>query len=218
MQRIAGTSRVEGILVDWVRTQPAPEPRLPVGWLGDGEVAAELARIQRSRAMDTAREAELILPMAQLRPDTDDPPPGTPGARGDWRTTEPEFPGVSEFFPAEVGHAINLGRGTAAFRARRAFLCRDGLPATLARPRTGEIDERRAGVLAEAVEHARPEIARAVEARLLAEAGDLSLRRLRQRARALLAELDAAAIDERHEQAARAADVFLQPRGDGIAT
>ena len=69
--------------------------------------------------------AELIRRLAELRPDVDDPAPGSPGARSrTWRKTEPEFAGVSEFFPDEVAHAINLGRDTAAFRARRAHTVR----------------------------------------------------------------------------------------------
>ena len=116
-----------------------------------------------------------------------------------WRTTDPEFPGVSEFFPDELAHVLNLGRGTAAFRARRARTWRDSLPATLAAMHRGEIDERRAGVLADALQHAKPELARAVEAGLLPEARDLSLAELRRRALAALAELDAFAIGKRHE-------------------
>jgi hypothetical protein len=214
-----GTATVEGFLADWALTRPEPGSRLPASLLDDDEVAAELARLQRNRAKETAREAELILRLAELRPDADDPSEGTPGARSrTWRKTDPEFPGVSEFFPDEVAHAINLGRGTAAFRARRAYTWRDSLPATYAALRRGEIDERRAGVLADALQHTRPELARAVESALLPEAHDLSLARLRARALELLAELDATAVDERHEQAKRAADVRLGSTGDGMAT
>ncbi|WP_041775767.1 HNH endonuclease [Blastococcus saxobsidens] len=216
---MTGTSRVEGLVLDWVRTQPEPDPRLPVSWLDDEEVAAELARIQRNRARDAAREADLILRLAELRPDVDDPPPGAPGARNRaWRRTDPEFPGVSEFFADEVAHAINLGRGTAAFRARRAHTWRESLPATFAALRRGEIDERRAGVLADALQHTTPELARAVEAALLPEMDDLSVARLRSRALELLAERDATAMDERHEEAKQAADVRCRDTGDGMAT
>jgi hypothetical protein len=219
MQRLGGTSVVEGYLIDWVATQPVPEPRVPVGWLSDVQIAAELDQLQRNRAKQVAREAELILRLAALRPDDDAPRPGTPGARARaWRRTEPEFPGVSEFFVQEVAHALNLGRGTAAFRARRAYTWRDNLPATFALLRRGEIDERRAGVLAEVLQGVPPELAQAVEARLLADACDLSPRALERRALELLAELDAHASDERRELAARNADVFVQPSGDGRAT
>ena len=57
-----------------------------------------------------------------------------------------------------------------------------------------------------------------MEAAVLPGAGDLSLARLKARALELLAELDATAIDERHEQAKRAADVRTYATGDGMAT
>ncbi|WP_040338663.1 HNH endonuclease signature motif containing protein [Candidatus Blastococcus massiliensis] len=219
MQRMAGTSMVEGFLFDWVRTQPEPDPRLPVSWLDDEEVAAELGRIQRHRARETAREAELILRLAELRPDVDDPQPGTPGTRSrTWRKTDPEFAGVSEFFPDELAHAINLGRGTAAFRARRAYTWRDNLPATFAALRRGEIDDRRAGVLADALQYVSSDLARGVESVVLPEAVDLSPSALRRRALEVLAELDATAIDQRHEEAKQSADVRVHDAGDGMAT
>ena len=216
---MAGTSLVEGFVLDWVRIQPEPDPRLPVSWLSDVEVAAELALIQRNRAREVAREAELILRLAELRPDVDDPQPGTAGTRSrTWRKTEPEFAGVSEFFPDEVAHAINLGRGTAAFRARRAHTLRNGLPATFAALRRGEIDERRAGVLVDALQHTTDEMARTVEVQVLPGACDLSLAALRAQALAVLAELDASAVDERHEEAKQAADVRAYATADGMAT
>jgi len=135
----AGPTLLEGVLVDWVRIQPAAEPRLPVAWLSKQQKAAELERLQRARAMTTAREAELILGLAEDCPADMDLPPEAPGAGRSWHRTEPEFPGVSEFFPDEVAHAINLGRGTAAFRARRAYTWRDDLPQTFAALRRGEL-------------------------------------------------------------------------------
>src|SRR3954463_15780369 len=101
MQRMAGTSTVEGYLVDWVRTVPTPEPRLPVVWLSAEEKAEELQRLQRNRARDAAREAELILGLAADRPDELDPPPGTPGGRrGSWEPDR-EVPRGSQSFPPQ---------------------------------------------------------------------------------------------------------------------
>jgi hypothetical protein len=219
MQRTAGTSRVEGFLVDWVAFQPEVEPLLPVSFLDDEHVAAELGRIQRNRARDTAREAELVLRLAELRPDVHDPGPESPGARSrTWRKSEPEFPGVSEFFPDELAQVLNLGRGTAAFRTRRAYAWRDNLPATLTALHRGEIDERRAGVLADVLGATSPGLAQAVEEILLPQAVDLSVAKLKVRALELLVELDAAAVDERRREGERHADVFLQPGPDGRAT
>lgn len=219
MDRVTGTSVLEGVLIDWVYPEPAPARRPPASWLDDVQVSEELARIQRDRARDTAREAELILRLAELRPDTDDPAPGTAGARRrSWRKTDPEFSGVSEFFVDEVAHAMNLGRGTAAFRARRAFTWRGNLPTTFAALAAGRLDERRAGVLADALQAATPQLARAVESALLDEATELSPSRLRARALELLAELDAGAVEERRAEARRAADVRTLPTADGMAT
>jgi hypothetical protein len=216
MQLVRGQSSIEGVLVDWVSVQADPDPRLPAAWASDVQVGARLAQIQRNRAREVAEEAELILRLAELRPDHDDPAPGTPGASRSWRKTDPEFAGVSEFFAREVGHLLNLGRGTAVFRARRAFTWRDKLPATFALLRRGEIDERRAGKLAEVLAHARAELTRQVEARLLPEANSLAPGKLAARALELLAALDADAMADRHEQAEQAADVRAWPTTDGM--
>ena len=79
MQRLAGSSLLEGTLVDWVVTRPAAEPRLPVAWLKPEDKAAELQRLQAERARLAAREAEVMLGFAADRPDDHDPAPGTPG-------------------------------------------------------------------------------------------------------------------------------------------
>ena len=211
---------VEDVLIDWaygLAEEHVAGP--PAEWLDAEQVTAELARLQRNRARETAREAELILRLAELRPDADDPAPGTPGARSrTWRTTDPEFPGVSEFFPDELAHAINLGRGTAVFRARRAHTWRENLPATFAVLRRGEVDERRAGVLADVLQHTGADLARAVETGLLPVLTELSLAELRRRALAALAALDGAAIEQRQEEAKKVADVRIADAGDGMAT
>ena len=61
-----------------------------------------------------------------------------------------------------------------------------------------------AGVLAYALQHTDPALARVVEAVLLPEARDLSPARLRARALDLLAELDATAVEDRHTHAQKA--------------
>src|SRR4051812_9698439 len=121
MQRLADSSLLEGVLVDWVITRPAIEPRLPVALLKAEQKAAELQRIRIERAKLSAWEAEVILGFAADRPDEQDPQPGTPGARStEWRQTDPDFPGVSESFPDELGLVLGVARGTAAHRLRRA--------------------------------------------------------------------------------------------------
>src|SRR3954452_23877675 len=181
-------------------------------------VAAGLQWGQRRRAMDAAEEAEFILRLAELSPADDDPAADHPGAkRESWRTG-PEFPGVSEFFVHELAMILNVGRGTAAFRARRAFCWRDKLPATFAALARGGLVERRAQELFAVLEDSPAELARRIDAALIGEASELSVAKLGSRARELLAEYDADAADARREELQNAADVFVQPTGDGIAT
>ena len=218
MQRTAGTSSIEGFLIDWVRTQPVPDPRLPVSWLSRSEKAAELQQIQRRMAQDSARQAELILGMAEDTPDRFDPPPNSPGAKKRGWAVGHELPGVSEFFTAELSMVLNCGRGTASYLTHRAWTYRESLPATFAALRAAEIDERRARELFDVLQHAAPQIARQVEAAVLPEATELTLGKLRRRALELLLELDADAADERRRQAEKTSDVHLQPGQDGMAS
>ncbi|MBN1097339.1 DUF222 domain-containing protein [Blastococcus sp. TML/C7B] len=218
MPRISGSSTVEGVLIDWSLDQPVRNGRLPVGVLSKRQVAEELRRQDRRRAMDAGYEAELILRMAELTSDEDDPPVGTPGARTPGWGAARDRDGVSEFFTGELALVLNRGRGTASHRHARALAWQDNLPATLAALHRGELDEARAAALADVLGGADPELARTIEARLLPGAVELSVARLRARALELLLELDAAAADTRREEAAESSDVFLQPGADGRAT
>jgi hypothetical protein len=126
--------------------------------------------------------------------------------------------GVSEFFASELALVLNRGRGTAHHLHHRAVVWRDSLPATFRALGAGELDLARAAALADVLGATTPALAQQVEAVLLPEAVDLSVARLKVRALALLAELDAAAVDQRRQEAERHADVFLQPGSDGRAT
>src|ERR671920_1522908 len=131
----------EGLLVDWAIEQPLPDRCLPVSLLSKAQKAAELQRVQARRAMDAAYEAELVMGLADDTPDTLDPPADHPGARrGSW-APDPELPGVSEFFTAELAVVLNCGRGTATHLAQRAWLYRESLPATRAALSEGLVDE-----------------------------------------------------------------------------
>src|SRR3954471_13284878 len=181
--------------------------------------AARLQLVQRQRSRAAAEEAEFILRLAELCPDADDPPPDHPGARKTyWRSARSEFPGVSEFFVDELGAVLGVGRGTAAHKAARAFTWRNSLPATFAALKRGELDERRGQILADVLEHARPALARRVEAIVLPEVGSLSYKALKQRIVEVLLELEPAAADERRKLAERNADVWVEPDADGMAT
>jgi hypothetical protein len=177
-----------------------------------------LQRRQRRQAIDAAYEAELILRLAELTSDEHDPPAGTPGARRSGWGAGNDPAGVSEFFAGELAMVLNRGRGTANHLHHRARVWHEHLPATYGALSRGELDLARAAALADVLGDTRPELARAIEVMLLPEAIDLSVAKLKARALELLLALDAAAADERREQARRSADVFLQPGSDGMAT
>jgi hypothetical protein len=207
-----------------------PRVQIDVVYLGDRHVPETLARrderlagelqgIQRRRAQDTAREAEVILELAAARPATGDPAPGTPGARRPGWASDEGSAGASEFFTAELSAILNLGRGTADHRYRRAHTWTTKLPLTFAALSVGELDERRASQLADVLQHTNPTVAGQVEAALIGEANDLSVARLKARATEEMLRLDAAAADERRVAAERAADVHVYPSPtDGRAT
>src|SRR5918993_1577676 len=123
-------SRVERALAGWLIGDRPRVQRLPVAVLSREQKAAELQRVQARKAMDAAYEAELILGLADDSPDDDNPPPGSPGARS-WKP-DPELPGVSEFFTAELAMVLNCGRLAASQRAHRAWTYRTHLPASWA--------------------------------------------------------------------------------------
>jgi Domain of unknown function (DUF222) len=207
------------LLVEAEQARAPQLRRLVVARLTRAQKAAELARVQQWRAMEAAYEAELTLSLADDSPESWDPPPGSPGARSRSWAGDNELPGVSEFFVPELAVTLNCGRSAAAKRARRAWTWRHGLPATFAALAAGEIDEPRAIALAEAVAHVAPELARRVEARLLPTATRLTVGGLRNRAVALLVELDPEGTDSRRTAAERAADVRVYPApGEGMST
>src|SRR4051795_1029286 len=137
--------------------------RPAAGQLSRNQSAAALQLIQRRRARAAAEEAEFILRLAQLCPDTEDPPPDHPGAKKAYWRSAREFPGVSEFFLDELAAVLGVGRGTAAHQAARAFTWRDSLPATFTALQRGDLDERRAQILADTLEHTAPALAARVE-------------------------------------------------------
>ncbi|SHH15837.1 hypothetical protein SAMN05444351_4129, partial [Geodermatophilus nigrescens] len=171
----AGGSRFERGLAALLAERPVPFRRLPVALLSREHKARELQRLAALKAQTAAYEAELVLGLADDSPDDDDPPPGTPGARsGSW-APDPELPGVSEFFTAELAVVLNVGRPTASTLAKRAWTYRESLPATWAALAAGELDERRAMVLVDVLQWTAPALARQVESRLLPRAAEWTL-------------------------------------------
>ncbi|SHG30936.1 HNH endonuclease signature motif containing protein [Geodermatophilus nigrescens] len=211
-------SPIELALTAVLAEQPLTFRRLPVALLSREHKARELQRLAALKAQTAAYEAELVLGLADDSPDDDDPPPGTPGARsGSW-APDPELPGVSEFFTAELAVVLNVGRPTATTLAKRAWTYRESLPATWAALRAGQLDERRAMVLVDVLQWTAPALARRIEARLLPRAAEWTTRTLRKRAVQALLELDPDAAERKKDDATRTADVRIVPSAqDGMA-
>src|SRR3954452_3223671 len=185
------TAAHEPVFVFDVVYEPAVSHRDTAARPVKERTAAPLQLLQRQRAQAAAHEAEFILRLAELCPDAEDPPPDHPGAKKTyWRSARSEFPGASEFFVDELAMVLGVGRGTAAHKAARAFTWRDKLPGTFTALKRGEIDERRAQILADVLEHTQPVLARWVEQVVLPEATSLGFTALKQRILEVLLELE----------------------------
>jgi hypothetical protein len=119
--------RLEGLLVDWLLERPPAVTRLPVDVLTAAQAAVELQRLQTRKAMDAGYEAALVMALAAERPDTDDPPPGHPGARR--RGMGSPVPGTSEFLPDELALVLNCSRPFASGVLADAWVLTERMPA-----------------------------------------------------------------------------------------
>jgi hypothetical protein len=208
-------SLVEGVLVGWALERAPSVVRLPVGVLTPDEAAAELQRVQARKAMDAAYEAELLMAVAAGRPDTDDPPPGHPGA-GRRRSGSP-VPGTSEFLPDEVALLLNCGRPFAAGLLADAHQVVDRMPAVLAECAAGRLDWFRARVFADVLAHASDEVLAAVVPAVLPLAAGLSSGRLRARLVAAAIAADEEFAERRRIEAERRAAVRMYATADGMS-
>ncbi|MGY1721678.1 DUF222 domain-containing protein [Blastococcus sp. SYSU DS0533] len=208
-------SALEGALVGWLLESRPTVARLPVGALSAAEKAAELRRLQARRAMDAAYEAELVMGLAADRPDTDDPPPGHPGARR--RGPGSPVPGTSEFLPDELAAVLNCSRPFAAGVLSDAYLLVERMPAVWAACAAGELDWFRARVFAGVLGHASDDVIAAVVPALLPGAAGLSSGRLRAQLVAAAIAADEEYAERRRAEAEARAGVRVHPTGDGLS-
>src|SRR4051794_41834497 len=107
------TARGPAFVVDVVY-EPAVSHRRLAARPAKERAAAALQLMQRKRAQDAAAEAEFILRLAALCPDSDDPPPDHPGARKSyWRSARAGFPRGAGVFVGELGGGPRGGGGAA---------------------------------------------------------------------------------------------------------
>jgi Domain of unknown function (DUF222) len=119
----------------------------------------------------------------------------------------------------EVAARLSLAPATGEHRVTVARTLVDQLPDTLTALRRGDVDYRRAAVVAEAVPGLTPEQTEEVEGRVLPKAGSRSLGRHRAAVERAVLEVDPRGMEERHKTAVelRRIDFYPQPDGMGSA-
>jgi uncharacterized protein DUF222 len=125
---------------------------------------------------------------------------------------------ISEAAVAEVGLALRMSRFGAEIWADLAVTLNWRLPRTLAALSQGAIDLSRARLIAEATSVLDEADVAAVEDKVLANAGRLTLGQLRAVLRRAVISVDPAAAERRRQQAERQASVGLYGDSEGTAT
>ncbi|SOC47530.1 protein of unknown function [Blastococcus aggregatus] len=209
------TSPPEGGLVEWWLHQPPSVDRFPIELLTSEEVVVELQRVQAQKAMQAAYEAELVMALAAARPDTDDPPPGHPGARR--RGAGSPVPGTSEFLPDELAMVLNCGGPYATGRLSDAYQLVERMPAVHAARAAGRLDDYRARIFADVLGTASDEVIAVVVPAVLPVAASISSGKLRKKLIAAAIAADEEFAERRRIEAERRAAVRLYPTADGMS-
>jgi hypothetical protein len=186
------------------------DSRMPAGLDDDGLIDA-IQGWDRLASWVAARQFEAIAELARRRPrDLLDRREGRVDAG------HPGLPQVSEFAVDELAAALRLSRPAAGARLALAVeLSR--LPGTATALHEGAIDLPKARAMTEATAPLPDPTAVVVEEKVLPEAREQTVGRLRTAlARAVLA-ADPTAADERHERAVAWREVTVRPLPDGMA-
>jgi hypothetical protein len=159
--------------------------------LGDDELIGVMRAWRRLKSWCSAGTLAAVAELARRRP-ADQTPAASPG----------QFPAqLSEFISDEVAAALTLTGQAASVETDLALDLAIRLPGTFDALHAGIIDDRRAGLIADATRILTDEHARLVEARILPKAGEQATGRLRAAlARAVIA-VDPAAATRRREEA-----------------
>ncbi len=179
---------------------------LVCGDLTDYEVVDALVAWDRMVSWATARQAELVAELAHRR--------CLVGVHEGERT--PRRDDVDEFAADEL--AVHLRLTKRAAEARLAFaLGMERLPRTAGALRVGQIDARRAAVIAESVLLLSDAAAATVEARVLPRAPEQTTGQLRGCCARAVIRTDPGAADRRNQVAYRERAAVLTPLPDGMA-
>jgi hypothetical protein len=187
--------------------------------LSDLELVSDIWAADARESRHVAERAEAIAALARRRSAERDRafgPLGKPGLDSQLRQPE-ALRDVSETFVTELAMIRSCSEMAAEALAVESILLTTKLRATWSALYEGRIDPRRMRALVDLLGPAKPKVAAEVERRVLPGAGDLTVAQLRARVRRLLFRLDAKALEDRRVRAAKKADVFHQPTGDGMS-
>ena len=164
----------------------------------DDELIGAICAWDRVETSAAARKHAAVAELIRRRPDPDAPPPAGPG----------QMPAAwEEFTPAELAPALGESRGAAEGALGLALDLEVKLPQTRAGFVTGVVSQRKAEIIARAVEALDAAEARAAEALVLDRAGRLTPGGLRAAIRRAVMEVAPGKARKRREQAARLARV-----------
>ncbi len=116
----------------------------------------------------------------------------------------------------EVAAKLNLAPSTGERRVETARALVSELPGTLGALRQGEIDYRRACAIVDVADRLGPEIARAVEGKVLPKAGSRTIGEHRAAIERAILAVDPQGAEDRHAQAATGRKVEFYPTDDGM--
>ena len=174
--------------------------------LPDDTLIEAMVGFDRLSSWAAARQARLLAELARRRPADTAPYSARSAGVG------------SEYAPDEVGVALHLSRGTACARIGLACRLLVTLPETHAQWEAGQIDTAKARAVDDATWMLSPELARAVQDRVLARAPEQTLAQLKAAlARAVIA-ADPDGAEARHRQARRDRRVVVTAEPDGMGT
>ena len=204
------------IPLDGVPLRPQPDE---CAQLTDLELAADIWAADARESRYVAERAAAISALARRRSvdrDQSFGPLGKPGLDAQHRQPE-ALRQISDTFVTELAMIRCCSEVAAEALAVESILLTTKLRATWSALYEGRIDVRRMKALVDLLGPTSPKVAAEVERRVLAGAGNLTVAQLRARVRRLLVKLDAAALKNRREAAAKKADVVHQPVGDGMS-
>ncbi|MFD2093967.1 HNH endonuclease signature motif containing protein [Blastococcus deserti] len=196
-----------------------PVPDTVAADLSDLELVADIWADDAREARHAACRAASIAALARRRGverDREFGPLGGPGPDSRLRRS-PVLTDVSETFVSELALIRGCSEMEAEALAVESILLTTTLTGTWAALYEGRLDVRKMRAVVDLLGSAKPQVAAAIEQRVLPDAGRLTVAQLRHRIRRLLARLDAKALDERRAEAARRADARTQPTGDGMS-